>query len=129
MKIWTAISLCSLAIPVLSGCVSDDYPYGQRPDYSYSRDFYGTPEQRDRARERLAARTKRGVTKLIVETRPLIWQQGITAGSAEIPRRQCFVNTTSEFASYEQFLRRKLHKIEGARHSPPVSRLNVSSTH
>lgn len=51
MKIWTAISLCSLAIPVLSGCVSDDYPYGQRPDYSYSRDSYGTPEQRDRARE------------------------------------------------------------------------------
>lgn len=51
MKKWTAILLCSLAIPVLSGCVSDDYPYDRRPDYSDSRDFYGTPEQRDRARE------------------------------------------------------------------------------
>jgi hypothetical protein len=74
-------------------------------------------------RERPGSARKRGVT------RPLIWKQGITAGSVEIPRRQCFVNTTSEFAGYEQFLRRKLHKIEGARHCPPVSRLNVSSTH
>lgn len=128
MKIWTAISLCSLSIPVLSGCVSDDYPYGQRPDYSYSRDFYGTPEQRDRAREAWQ-REKARRDEIERRDEAAYREAGDHPGSAEIPRRQCFADTTSEFASYEQFLRRKLHKIEGARHSPPVSRLNVSSTH
>lgn len=50
MKITIAVLLCSIALPVLSGCVSDDYSYDGRPYYSDSRGSYLTPEQRDRAR-------------------------------------------------------------------------------
>lgn len=49
MKTKMAMLLCLPALPVVAGCVSDDHPYGRRPDFS--RNDYGSPEQRDRARE------------------------------------------------------------------------------
>ncbi|WP_139020850.1 hypothetical protein [Agrobacterium arsenijevicii] len=51
-------------------------------------------------RERLGSARKHGVTKLNAETRLHIGKPGIIAGFVEIPRRQCFADTTSEFDTH-----------------------------
>ncbi|SPZ49624.1 Uncharacterised protein [Agrobacterium tumefaciens] len=49
LKAKVAVSLWVIVLPILSGCVSDDYPYDRTSEYS--RNYYGTPEQRDHPRE------------------------------------------------------------------------------
>jgi len=85
-----ALSLL-LATSVLAGCVSDDNLYEQRS--AYSQNFYGTPEQRDRARE---ARQRREARRDEIDR-----QQEVADLEARDHRRFCRNSPSSMFCRYD----------------------------